>query len=37
LFTPHGTLWQVTEGSPEAHKRLKMLGLENPPPILKLG
>ncbi len=37
LFTPHGTVWQVTEGTPEARNRLKNLEIKNPPPILKRG
>jgi transposase len=36
LLSPHGTLWQVTEPSPAAAKRLKALGIKNPPPVLDL-
>jgi hypothetical protein len=37
LLSPHGTVWQVTEPSPEASKHLKSLELKNPPAILHLG
>jgi transposase len=37
LLSPHGTVWQVTEPSPEASKHLKSLELENPPAILHLS
>jgi hypothetical protein len=36
LLSPHGTVWQVTEPTPEARKRLKPLALRDPPPILKV-
>jgi transposase len=37
LLTPEGEVWQVTEPGPDAHKRLKSLGLEAPPPIHRVG
>ncbi len=37
LLSPNGTVWQVTEPSPETAKRLKSLKIKNPPPILQLG
>jgi hypothetical protein len=37
LLSPHGTVWQVTEPSPEASKHLKCLELKNPPAILHLS
>lgn len=37
LLSPNGTVWQVTEPSPEAANRLKALALKNPPPILDLA
>jgi hypothetical protein len=36
LLSPNGTVWQVTEPTPAALKRLKALGIKNPPPILDL-
>lgn len=36
LSSPNGTLWQVTEPSPDALKRLKSLKISKPPPILQL-
>ncbi len=36
LLSPNGTVWQVTEPTPAAAKRLKALGIKNPPPILDL-
>ena len=36
LLSPHGTVWQVTEPTPEARKRLNPLALRDPPPILKV-
>jgi len=36
LMSPHGTVWQVTEPSPEAAKHLKSLELKKPPAILHL-
>jgi transposase len=36
LLSPNGTLWQVTEPTPAAAKRLKSLGIKNPPPVLDL-
>ena len=36
LLNPNGTVWQVTEPSPDAANRLKSLDLRNPPPILDL-
>ena len=37
LSSPNGTVWQVTEPSPEALKRLKSLEIPKPPPVLKLA
>ena len=37
LSSPNGTVWQVTEPTPAAAKRLKALGIKNPPPVLHLG
>jgi hypothetical protein len=37
LSSPNGTVWQVTEPSPEALKRLKSLKITKPPPVLKLA
>ncbi len=37
LSSPNGTVWQVTEPSPEAAKHLKSLKIPKPPPILKLA
>ena len=37
LFSPNGTVWQVTEPSPEAAKRLKSLNIKAPAPILRLA
>jgi hypothetical protein len=36
LSSPNGTVWQVTEPSPEAANRLKALKLKPPPAVLKL-
>ena len=36
LLTPQGEVWQVTEPSEAARKRLKTLGIEPPPPVLKM-
>jgi hypothetical protein len=36
LSSPNGTVWQVTEPTPAAAKRLKALGIKNPPPVLDL-
>ena len=36
LMSPHGTVWQVTEPSPEAAKHLNSLELKKPPAILHL-
>ncbi len=36
LLSPNGTVWQVTEPTPAAAKRLKALGIKNPPPVLDL-
>ncbi len=35
LSGPDGTVWQVTEPTEDAAKRLKSLSIENPPPILR--
>jgi hypothetical protein len=37
LLSPHGTVWQVTEPTPEAAKRLKSLQIKPPAPILSLA
>ena len=36
LSSPNGTVWQVTEPSPEAVNRLKSLKINKPPPILQV-
>jgi hypothetical protein len=36
LLSPNGTVWQVTEPTPAAAKRLKALNIKNPPPVLDL-
>ena len=36
LLSPNGTVWQVTEPSPEAVNRLKSLKINKPPPILQV-
>jgi transposase len=37
LFSPHGTVWQVTDPTPDAAKCLKSLQIKPPPPILQLA
>jgi hypothetical protein len=37
LFSPNGTVWQVTEPKPEAANRLKALKIKPPPPVLGLN
>lgn len=37
LLSPNGTVWQVTEPTPDALKRLKSLKIQKPPPILHLA
>jgi transposase len=37
LLSPNGTVWQVTEPTPEALKHLKSLKIQKPPPILHLA
>ena len=37
LSSPNGTVWQVTEPSPEALKHLQSLKIPKPPPVLKLA
>jgi hypothetical protein len=37
LSSPHGEVWQVTEPSSEAAKRLQRLGIKHPPPVLHLA
>jgi hypothetical protein len=37
LFSPHGTVWQVTEPTADATKRLKSLQIKPPAPILSLA
>jgi hypothetical protein len=36
LSSPNGTVWQVTEPTPEAAKRLKSLQIKPPAPVLRL-
>lgn len=36
LLSPNGTVWQITEPSPEATKRLKSLKIKKPPPVVHL-
>ena len=37
LLSPNGTVWQVTDPSPGSSKRLKLMKITPPRPILKLG
>jgi len=37
LLSPNGTVWQVTEPTPDALKHLKSLQINKPPPILHLA
>jgi hypothetical protein len=37
LFSPHGTVWQVTDPTPEAAKRLKSLKIKPPAPIVDVA
>jgi len=37
LSSPHGTVWQVTDPTPEAAKCLKSLQIKPPPPVLQLA
>ena len=37
LLSPHGEGWQVTEPTPETAKRLQVLEIKNPPPILRFA
>jgi len=37
LFSPNGTVWQVTEPTPNAAKRLKALQIPPPAPVLTLA
>ena len=37
LLSPHGTVWQVTEPTADATKRLKSLQIKQPAPILSLA
>ena len=37
LLSPHGRVWRVTEPTPEAAKRLKLLQIKPPAPILSLA
>jgi hypothetical protein len=36
LLSPHGEVWQVTEPRERAAKRLKSLGIKNPPLLLRM-
>jgi len=37
LSSPNGMVWQVTEATPDAANRLKLLKIKPPPPVLDLG
>jgi hypothetical protein len=37
LSSPHGTVWQVTDPTPDAAKCLKSLQIKPPPPVLQLA
>jgi Transposase DDE domain len=37
LSSPNGTVWQVTEPAPAADKRLKLLQIAKPPPLLDIA
>jgi len=37
LLSPNGTVWQVTEPTPDTLNRLKSLKIQKPPPILNLA
>ena len=37
LLSPNGTVWQVTEPTPDALKHLKSLQIHKPPPILQVA
>jgi len=37
LLSPNGTLWQVTDATPAAAKRLKALKIDHPPPVLDVA
>jgi hypothetical protein len=37
LLSPHGTVWQVTDPTPEAAKCLKSMQIKPPPPVLQLA
>jgi transposase len=37
LSSPNGTVWQVTDPGPEAGKRLKLLKIKPPQPLISLG
>jgi hypothetical protein len=37
LLSPHGTVWQVTDPTPEAAKCLKSLHIKPPPPVLQIA
>jgi hypothetical protein len=37
LLSPHGAVWQVTDPTPAAAKRLKLLGMKHPPPLLNVS
>jgi len=37
LLSPHGEVWQGTEPTPETAKRLQVLEIKNPPPILRFA
>jgi hypothetical protein len=37
LLSPHGTVWQVTDPTPDASKYLKALDIKPPPAVIDLG
>jgi hypothetical protein len=37
LSSPHGTVWQVTDPTPDTAKCLKSLQIKPPPPVLQLA
>ena len=37
LLSPHGTVWQVTDPTPDASKYLKALAIKPPPAVIDLG
>jgi hypothetical protein len=37
LLSPHGTVWQVSDPTPAAAKRLNLLRIKHPPPLLNVS